>query len=203
MRSSSAATGRRSRYTTPQRVQRTARKLSGEVRYSKSGPTPTGSESRVRQMQQCAASVTSGRVPTGRAGGSAARDRGIASTTGGIVPTHRPAGPRHARTGPPAPGHARPGVAPDPRGGVPVAERGGSPREPFVRAGHVRGELGGRGRDAGDRVDERREGAEELGPFGGAPGHEHRPPEDRRLLLDPTGVAHQEGARRLEGEEVA
>src|SRR3954451_17454081 len=91
MRPSSAATGRRSRYTTPQWVQRTARKLSGEVRYSKSGPTPTGSESRVRQMQQAAASVTSGRVETGRAGGSATRDRGIASTTAGIVPMHGPA----------------------------------------------------------------------------------------------------------------
>ena len=39
-------------------MQRTARKLSGEVRYSKSGPEPTGSESRVPQMQQDAASVT-------------------------------------------------------------------------------------------------------------------------------------------------
>src|SRR3954471_16019161 len=127
MRSSSASTGRRSRYTTPQREQRTARKLSGEVRYSKSGPTPTGSESRVPQMQQCAASVTSGRVPTGRAGGSAARDRGVASTTDGIVPTHRPA----------VPGDARPEVGDDPRRGAPIAEGGGSPREPFVRAGHV------------------------------------------------------------------
>src|SRR3954464_6203877 len=112
MRSSSASTGRRSRYTTPQRVHRTARKLSGDVRYSKSGPTPTGSESRVPQMQQCAASVTRGRVETGRAGGSVTRDRGIASTTGGIVPTHRPA----------VPGHARPDVADDPRRGLTVTE---------------------------------------------------------------------------------
>src|SRR6478672_3504869 len=93
MRSSSASTGRRSRYTTPQRVHRTARKLSGEVRYSKSGPTPTGSESRVPQMQQRADSVTSGRVETGRAGGSTTRYRGIASTTGRIVPTRRRAVP--------------------------------------------------------------------------------------------------------------
>src|SRR3954447_7991952 len=130
MRSSSAATGRRSRYTTPQRVQRTARKLSGEVRYSKSGPTPTGSESRVPQMQQRAASTTSGRVPTGRAGGSAARDRGIASTTGGIVPTGRRA----------VPGGTRPEVGHDPHRGATVAEGGGSTGDPFVRAGHVRRE---------------------------------------------------------------
>ena len=44
--------GRGSRYTSPQRSQRTARKLSGDVRYSKSSPTPTGSDSSTPQMQQ-------------------------------------------------------------------------------------------------------------------------------------------------------
>ena len=42
---------------------RTVRKLSGDVRYSKSSPTPTGSASRVPQMQHWAASSASDRVP--------------------------------------------------------------------------------------------------------------------------------------------
>src|SRR6478736_6609652 len=101
-------------------MQRTARKLSGDVRYSKSGPVPTGSESRVPQMQQCAASVTSGRVETGRAGGSVTRDRDIASTTVGIVPTRR-----RAVAGEPC-GDLRD----DARCGGAVAERRTEPGEP-------------------------------------------------------------------------
>src|SRR5215204_5181699 len=60
MRDSSAAVGRGSRYTSVQRGQRTAKKLSVLVRYSKSSPTPMGSPSVPPQMQHEADSISSG-----------------------------------------------------------------------------------------------------------------------------------------------
>src|SRR5215204_5290638 len=65
MRDSSAAVGRGSRYTSVQRGQRTARKLSVLVWYSKSSPTPLGSPSVPPQMQHAADSSSNGGASSG------------------------------------------------------------------------------------------------------------------------------------------
>src|SRR5215216_3197122 len=74
MRGSSVAVGRGSRYTSVQRGQRTARKLSVLVRYSKSSPTPMGSPSVPPQMQHAADSISSAEASSGSSSTVITRD---------------------------------------------------------------------------------------------------------------------------------